>query len=411
MAQNKAAEELAALTQSVQGADTNARQMAATDRERGTHAGMRALDPDGDGEASFALPEALATAVGAGWLLGPAGGLALGIAQGILGKREKQNALDLFAAEQDAISDIQQTLGGQFDVLEANTTNANDIEQLAALRTQQDAAFQMMKSGSPSIQQKGMEMLATVQDQVNGYTDQQETQRIEQEAIDAQIARELDKDQRDLFVSELDKHETKSDSFIQSVEKSGEVRRHLENGTPASLSAALVGIVKLQDPTSAAMEGEVNAWRGIGNLSDKLMGYVNQLDEGQPLTSGQAKDMLGLVDNIMAERTRIQLSRQSRVRDRLDAAGLPQKYWDEFDIVSDYPDLQKYAVAWTTGTEDVQDAGQTAIVDAIEATVNTASDTAEAVKKGAAAVTREFGAFNEAASYTPAWPRNTGVNQ
>ena len=50
------------------------------------------------GEASFALPEALATAVGVGWLLGPVGGLAMGIAQGILGKKEKQNALDAFAA-------------------------------------------------------------------------------------------------------------------------------------------------------------------------------------------------------------------------------------------------------------------------------------------------------------------------
>ena len=63
------------------------------------------FDVTAGGEAEFALPEAMATAVGAGWLLGPVGGLLMGVAQGVLGKKEKQAALDNYAQDMGVLQD------------------------------------------------------------------------------------------------------------------------------------------------------------------------------------------------------------------------------------------------------------------------------------------------------------------
>ena len=67
MAQNKAQAELESLL-NIQGHGQDAAANLAK-LENQTQDVM----PSGDGEAGFALPEALATGIGAAWLLGPAG--------------------------------------------------------------------------------------------------------------------------------------------------------------------------------------------------------------------------------------------------------------------------------------------------------------------------------------------------
>lgn len=359
MAENKAAQELAALTQATQGTADQAQRMAAQDREAGTAMGKpQAYDRDGDGEASYAVPEGIATAVAAGFILGPVGGAVMGLAQAWLGKQERQNILDQWAEDNDTWDNVQGVLNERLDNLSSTATNSNDLEQLGAFRAQQDAALKLVRSANPNMQQRGIDMLSNIDTEVNDYTERQETQRIEQEAIDAQIARELTAEQRTLFRDELNRFDDQSENYLATIEKANEIRAQLRSGNPATLAAAIVGVVKLQDPTSAAMEGEVGAWRSVGNLTDKFMGYVNQLDEGRPLTTGQAEDLNTLVDNIVTARKEMQLNRQSRVRDRLDALEVPEKYWQEFDIVGDYPAVQRRPIEWRSGGEDVAEEAQ-----------------------------------------------------
>ena len=83
---NKAQQELQGLLQmedSGQSARANLRKLE--DARSG-------FDVPVSGEASFALPEALATAAGISWLINPAFGVLMGVAQGILGKKEEQRA-------------------------------------------------------------------------------------------------------------------------------------------------------------------------------------------------------------------------------------------------------------------------------------------------------------------------------
>lgn len=360
---NRAAQELAELTQATQAPLEEAANMAARDKAAGTSAGdPRKYDRDNDGEASYALPEGLATAVVGTFLGGPAAGLALGIAQAWLGKQERQGILDQWARDNDTWDQVEGVLNERLDTLKP--TNENDVEQINNYRAQQSAALKLVRSGNPNMQQRGGAMLDAINTEINSFTERQETQRLEQEAIDEQIARELNAEQRELYVSELNRFEDKSENYLTSIEKANEIRAQLKSGNPASLSAAIVGLVKLQDPTSAAMEGEVSAWRGIGNLTDKLMGYVNQLDEGRPLTVDQARDFNSVVDNIVGARKQIQLQRQSRARARLESLEIPQKYWGEFDIVSDYPAVSNAPLTWE---DDVKETGA-GVVDKVEET-------------------------------------------
>ena len=371
MAQNKAAQDLANLTQASQAHADMASHLAARDREAGTAAGnlrprARPYDSDGDGKANLAIPEGIATAVAAGFILGPVGGAVMGLAQAWLGKQERQNILDQWAQENDTWDQVDSILTGRIEDLEKNATNPNDLEQLQQYRVQQSAALKMARSGSPDMQRKGMEALAAIDTAINGYTVRQEEQRIAQEQIDAEVARELTAEQRATYQEELNRFEDQSANYIATLDKANEIRANLETGNPATLSAAIVGVVKLLDPTSAAMEGEVGAWRGIGNLRDRLSGFVEQLAEGKPLNSKQAEDLQTLVDNVVAGRKEIQLARQSRAISRLDTLEVPEKYWREFNIVDDYPAVQRNPIQWESVTEEPTNAVIGAATDAME---------------------------------------------
>lgn len=388
MAQNRAAEELAALTRSAQGAQDHAANIAASDRERGMEGGQIAPgDMSGDNKASFAFPEALATAVGAGWLLGPVGGLALGIAQGIIGKEERQNALDQFAAEQEAVNGVQDTLNGQFDQLRTNATNKNDVEQLNALQQQQDAAFKMMLSGSPKLQQAGSELLASVQAEVNEYTDMQEAQRIEADALDAQLKRELDQEQYTRYSSLQDDFTAESQGYEDITQATNTALEALERGTPADLWAATVLVNKALDPTSVVRQEESAAIGALGSLWDKAGTIIERLANGQSILPEQRRELSALVGTIQNGATQLQLAREARYRSQLSDAEVPTRYWDNFKLVDSVPAYEQGPIT-AEQDEDILNAARQSVMDAPE-TISTAFD------KAMEAVTRRTDAANK----------------
>jgi hypothetical protein len=120
MPKNTAAEELQSLL-SMQGeAQDTAANLAKLEEAR-----TQFIARGGD-EADFALPEAVATAVGVGWLLGPVGGLLMGVAQGILTKKERQNYLDNYAADMGVLSETNDIFNNELDRLAMSVTNPND---------------------------------------------------------------------------------------------------------------------------------------------------------------------------------------------------------------------------------------------------------------------------------------------
>lgn len=376
---NRAAEELAALTQATQGATARAEASAKAASEAGTQAGApRRYDRDGDGKASFAFPEALATAVGAGWLLGPIGGIALGIAQGILGQRERQGLLDEFAAEQDAIGGVQEVLAGQFDTLEANATNPNDLEQLGALRQQQDAAFKLMLSGSPVLQQQGMEMLTAVQSEVNQYTDLQETQRIEREALDAQLKRDLDQEHYNRYTKLEDDFTRESQSYEDITGATNIALEALADGTPASLWAASVLVNKALDPTSVVRQEEAQAVGALGSLWDRAGVILERAKNGQSILPEQRRELQALLGTIQNGAKQIQVAREARYLTQLEDSEIPRRYWDNFQLVDSVPAAEARPITGQGALDELGEDAQ-AILDAERLSV---TDGFEAIDNG-----------------------------
>ena len=382
MAQNRAAEELAALTQATQGATARAEANAKAATEAGTEAGRRRFDRDGDGEAEFAFPEALATGIAAGWILGPVGGIALGIAQGILTRDERQGYLDQFAAESDAIGDVRDVLNGQFDTLEQGATNPNDLEQLGALRQQQDAAFKLMLSGSPQLQQDGMAMLMEVQREVNAYTNLQETQRAEREALDAQLQRDLDQEHYNRYTKLEDDFTRESQSYEDITGATNIAMEALADGTPASLWAASVLVNKALDPTSVVRQEEAAAVGALGSLWDRAGVILERAKNGQSILPDQRRELQALLGTIQNGAKQIQLAREARYLTQLEDSEVPMRYWDNFRLVDSVPAAEPRRIegqgALDDAADDVQavlDAERLAVTDGFEA-INTGFDNA-----------------------------------
>ena len=321
-------------------------------------------DPElvGSGDAKFALPEALATAVGAGWLLGPVGGLLMGVAQGILGKKEQQSAIDAYAQDMGVLAETNDVFNDELDRLALSVTNENDLEQLSAMQTQKDAALQMMASASPELQARGSDMLGDFSARLNDYTLTQETQRIEAEAYDAQLKRELDDTQYSRYNSSIDSFRRESAPYEGVMQATDIALDALANGTPADLWAASILVNKALDPASIVRESEREALAGLGSLWDQANIMMEKARSGETLLPQQRKELSALLYSIRETGTQHQLARESRYSDEINDIGLPAKYHDNFRLATTVPaaapgDMQVH----TLPTEDIENIASDAI--------------------------------------------------
>lgn len=339
MAQNRAAQDLAALTDATRGSiDREAQQRAAEDTRRGTAAASQPVERDE--EASFSLPEALATGVAAGWILGPVGGIALGVAQGILGKNAKQNALDQFAAEQDVISGVSDTIGSELDSMEASASNDDDLDQVSNMKTAKAAAIELMTSASPRLQEQGAQMLAKLQGDMTAYAERQETQRIAENQMDAQLRRELDQEQYDRFNGLKVRFDNESAQYEEVLGATNVAIEALNEGTPAQLWAAGILVNKALDPTGVVRTEEAEAVGKLGSLWTKAAVILEKAKDGTTILPQERRDLQGLLTQIQDGASQIQLARESRYLTELEDADVPQKYWDNFTLVDSVPAAQ-----------------------------------------------------------------------
>jgi len=317
----------------------------------------------GQDEADFAWPEGIATAVAAGWVLGPVGGLLMGLAQGILGKQEQQAAIDEYLADTGAMRETSKVFYDQIDRLALTATNDNDLEQLSAMQTEFDAAMQMMASASPELQSQGAQMLSAANDRLNQYTVRQEEQRITAEAADAQLKRDLDDQQYTRFKAMNDDFRAESAGYEDVMRATQDALTALENGTPSDLWAAGILINKALDPTGVVRQEEAEAVGALGSIWDKANVFMEKARSGQTMLPEQRQELMGLLMNIRGNASEYQLAREARYADMADDAELPAKYRDNFRIVSSVPasvpgPLKNVA---TAPTEDIERAARDAI--------------------------------------------------
>lgn len=288
-------------------------------------------------QAEFAMPEALATAVGAGWLLGPVGGLLLGAAQGILGKKEEQRAIDAMAAETEVIRKTDDVFNGELQRLALTATSPEDMDQLSALQTQKDAALQMMASPFPESQERGSAMLSDFTQRLNEYAVRQETQRIEADAFDKQLARELDNTQVARYKESIGRFNNESAAYLDVMNATDVALQALANGTPADLWAAGILVNKALDPSSVVREEEAAAVGRLGSLWDKANVYLEKARSGETILPKQRRELSDLLYKIRETGTKFQLAREARYSDEINDIDLPAKYHDNFRLAKTVP--------------------------------------------------------------------------
>lgn len=290
-----------------------------------------------DQEADFGWPEGAATAVAAGWVLGPVGGLLLGLAQGLFTKKQEQAALDAYVNNSDALASTADIFHSELDRLALTATNPQDVEQLSAMQTEFDTAMQLMGSASPELQQQGSSMLASAHEKLNGYTVRQEEQAIAAKAYDDQLRRDLDEQQYSRFNEMYDEFRAESQGFEDVMLATDQAINALQNGTPSDLWAAGILINKALDPTGVVRQEEAEAVGAIGSIWDKANTLMEKARSGQTMLPEQRRELMGLLYSMRESNNEFQLAREARYMDTFNDLELPDKYRNNFQMATQVP--------------------------------------------------------------------------
>lgn len=336
MAENKAARELQSLLD-MSGEAESARDAATvlqnTQREIGYNA------RPATGEASFSTPEAVATAIGSSLFLGPAGVL-LGVAQGFLGKQAQQNELDAVADRNAALEMTDSVYEDTLSMLEASTTNDNDIEQLNVLRAQKDAAQKMLLSADPQMQQRGAAGMQSFEQRVNDYTVRQESDRITFEAQEQLLGRQTMSD----FRSDLSTYDSQTENFAAIERSTQSIIESMNQGDAVSVMSALSQMPVLINPAAGAMtDGEFNLWQNVGGMVDGFIGKIEkELAGGGGLTDTTRRELIAEVEDLRKRNSAFQVMRDARYQGRAPVFGYTPEMTNEFNAT-------KFVPEWSPG--------------------------------------------------------------
>jgi hypothetical protein len=310
---------------------------AALDRLEPDPADQVIPEADDDGQAKFGTPEAIATAVVAGFILGPVGGLLVGGAQGLLKRRADQSILDRMADEQNAITDAVAVYDDQLAVFRESATNQGDLEQIGAMEADRTAALAMLKSGSPDLQSIGMQGFQKFQENLQAYGQRQETQQIAADALDAQLRVELDEREYSRYTGLQSSFDAQSQPYLDRAQAGETALAALQNGSPADLHAAMILFNKTLDPNSAVLGEERTAITDMGGWLDSAYNFVQGAANGKQLNATQRRDLGETILRIMDTSSQFQLQREAGFSDEVNDANLPVKYHDNFRLVSNVP--------------------------------------------------------------------------
>lgn len=127
--------------------------------------------------AGLLSPEAAITALGAGWLFGPIGGLAGGLLSGILSRRLRQSELDAAAEDEAGLAELNQGIADQLANARTGADTDSDREQLDALAQRHAQWRELTKHSDPNVRARAFDELAKVGAGVSAWHEDIESRR------------------------------------------------------------------------------------------------------------------------------------------------------------------------------------------------------------------------------------------
>ena len=336
-------------------------------------------------QAKFALPEALATAVGAGWVLGPVGGILMGVAQGILIKNEKQQALNAYLADTDALNNTKSIIDNEFDQADLEALTDADRQQISGFRTMSDMGMAMSKSPYPDTAQRGAAMITESANLLDQFRATNESQMIAAKAADDQLRRDLDNETYTRHRGLLGDFGGRIGDFDQSIATADNIIEAVNKGDGASLTAALATLPLLVNPSAGATtEGEVEIWQKISGTVDGLLGRVQKELGGGGMTDSTRKQLLGVANQFKRNTISAAQAVEAEFGEHLVNEKIPRHLWGQYNRTGR---LQVVQEGGFVRGDDVSEASSSAGADIKKATtglIDKASmaigDTIDAVK-------------------------------
>lgn len=326
MPKNKAQEELEGLLAMQGDAQDSAANLAKVQDAR------RQFASTGADDADFALPEAGATAIAAGFLLGPIGGLAMGLAQGFLIKNERQNIIDQVNAENEQLALADQIVFEEFDRAALAAQNPEDVRQISALQTEYSVARRV---GDPERMQSAIAGLTE-------FEAKNEEQRIAAEEFDAQMRRDMDQETYNRHRSLLGDFQAESGNFEAQQATANNILESMNKGDGASVTAALATLPLLVNPDAGATtEAEVEIWQKIGGTVDGLIGRVQKELGTGGLTDPTRREIIEVTQQYKRNSIAFQQAREARYGRAISTENIPDKYRAQYNLSGQLPVVQQ----------------------------------------------------------------------
>ncbi|MEX2125464.1 MAG: hypothetical protein WD795_16340 [Woeseia sp.] len=282
-------------------------------------------------KAKFGLPEGLATAIGAGFILGPIGGLILGGAQGILSKRDKQSALDAMAAEQES----QAMMDMQFNLeIDEQITNAlpKDVEQLKTIQSAYNMSSKMMQSQFEDTRASGIKLREQALTERMAFAQRNEAELIAGQQREENAEREMGTQAWERLNTVSDDLHRESAPFLEQRSAYGRVMASAAEPSAAGDLALIFNYMKILDPGSVVRESEFATAANTGAVDERTRGIYNKLLTGERLTDVQRGDFVARSGALFKQAVSDQTERNTRYLSRAKEGGVPDQYLKDLAI-------------------------------------------------------------------------------
>lgn len=139
-----------------------------------------------DAFSALKEPEGLATGALGAFLINPLVGLALGIGQGILARRDRASALDIAAFERGMLADFEKMHQQAIEAVQGQATTETDQLQLQQLTTDFQALRKMAMHPDPQVRQQALSKMAEMSPRIGDWLEDLEGRQ--ETMFDANVA-------------------------------------------------------------------------------------------------------------------------------------------------------------------------------------------------------------------------------
>lgn len=279
------------------------------------------------GEPTAATPEAAATALVSGFILGPVGGVALGLAQGLMQKRAAKNTLDLIA-ERDAVAQESDAYNRAWfnDQMLATQGDPFAEAELEDMQTMYDRM--QILDGSPDTQDQA-QAKALGQELDKRMSTWQRSLRDNRMAEDLALATEQKADYTRIKTD----YNNYSSPKIDQIYAGDQALQALQSDDASAQVTALQLFAKSLDSGQVTEEDRQAVSGFLGFLDSQLQKYEQFMEGGVllPEANNQLQRTVKLIQNGLMKQLRF---RETNAKEELIDFGVDQSLYDNFNFSS-----------------------------------------------------------------------------